>query len=192
MAAIILAAGSASRMGRLKQLLSYRGKPLVSYAVESARNAQLAPMVVVVGAEADKVRAALASYPVEMVSNPSWASGMGSSVAAGIRYLQDAGSDCGGVAILLADQPLIAGEHLARMRRLLLQGDSPIVAAQYNGTLGVPAFFKREMFAVLAALEPGAGARALLRNSGKRVCPYSLPEAAFDVDTPDDFAALPT
>ncbi|HEY1950066.1 MAG TPA: hypothetical protein VGG97_23855, partial [Bryobacteraceae bacterium] len=64
------------------------------------------------------------------------------------------------------------------------------VAAQYSGGLGVPAFFKRELFAALAGLPPEAGARRLLRQSGLHVSAYPLPEAAIDIDTPGDFAQL--
>jgi CTP:molybdopterin cytidylyltransferase MocA len=69
-------------------------------------------------------------------------------------------------------------------------GSTPAVAAQYNGGLGVPAFFKRELFAALATLPPEAGARRLLRDSGLQVSAYPLPEAAIDIDTPEDYRRL--
>ena len=190
-AAVILAAGSASRMGRLKQLIPYRGKPLVCRAVETARDSEFDPVIVVVGAEGDQVQAAIAAYPVDIVVNAGWASGMGSSLVAGIKQVQTSGPDAAGVAVMLADQPLVTAEHLRAMRGQLIRGGVPVVAAEYNGTLGVPAFFKREMFQRLATLPPGAGARVLLRASETAVLPFALPEAASDVDTPEDFAALP-
>ena len=86
-AAVILAAGAATRMGKLKQLLPYRGRTLIQYAIDQAIEAQFAPVIVVVGAEADLVRSALASRRIEIVENPRWKTGMGSSVAIGVQRL---------------------------------------------------------------------------------------------------------
>ena len=185
-AALILAAGSATRMGRLKQLLPFRGKTLLQHAIDQATHAGFDPVVVVVGAQADTVAAAIGSAPVKIVRNDAWETGMGSSVAAGTRPLQQC--DVAGVAILLADQPLVTARHLREMVSLL--DGSNIVAAEYGGTLGVPAFFPRQMFTALASLAPEAGARHILRTASASVSAYPLPEAAIDIDTPDDLAAL--
>jgi molybdenum cofactor cytidylyltransferase len=182
-AGIILAAGAATRMGQLKQLLPYRGKTLVEHAVEQALAAGFDPAIVVVGAEADSVRATLSARPVTLVENSFWHLGMGSSIAAGVGVLAEAQV----VAITLADQPLVEARHLREMQALLDASEAVAVAAQYNGTLGVPALFKRELFGALRSLDPAAGARSLLRA---RAMPFPLPEAAMDVDTPEDFAAL--
>ncbi|HMJ62342.1 MAG TPA: nucleotidyltransferase family protein, partial [Bryobacteraceae bacterium] len=182
-AAVILAAGAATRMGKLKQLLPYCEKTLIEHAVEQALAAGFDPVIVVVGAEADSVRAALASRPVLLVENSLWQLGMGSSIAAGVGALPEAHA----VAILLADQPLVEARHLREMQALLDSADAPVVAAQYNGTLGVPALFKRELFEALRSLDPATGARGLLRE---RAAPFPLPEAAMDIDTPEDFAEL--
>jgi len=184
-AGIILAAGAATRMGRLKQLLPYRGKTLVEHAVEQALAAGFDPVIVVMGAEADSVRATLSAQPVTLVENSLWRLGMGSSIAAGVGVLADAQA----VGIMLADQPLVEAKHLREMQALLDAGEVPAVAAQYNGTLGVPALFKRELFGALKSLRPAAGARALLQA---RAVPFPLPEGAMDIDTPQDFAALST
>lgn len=188
--AIILAAGAATRMGAQKQLLRYRGLTLLEHCVGQALEAQLNPVIVVVGAGAPEVRAAIAAQPVEIVENPAWQSGMGSSLSAGMQRLIDTSANVAAVAVLLADQPRVLAEHLIAMRQLLETGSALAVAAQYSGGLGVPAFFKRELFAALAGLPPEAGARRLLRQSGLHVSAYPLPEAAIDIDTPGDFAQL--
>jgi molybdenum cofactor cytidylyltransferase len=184
-AAVILAAGAATRMGRLKQLLPYRGKTFLQHAIEQATNAGLSPVIVVVGAQADLVAEAIRSERVEIVRNDAWQSGMGSSIAAGIRHVQ--GMDVEAVAILLADQPLVTADQLGAMAALT--NSSNIVAAGYAGTLGVPAFFRREMFDALASIAPHAGARQLVRDSHD-VYGYALPEAAVDVDRPEDLELL--
>jgi molybdenum cofactor cytidylyltransferase len=182
-AGIVLAAGAATRMGQLKQLLRYREKTLVEHAVEQALAAGFDPVIVVVGAEADSVRATLWTLPITLVENSLWHLGMGSSIAAGVGVLADAQA----VAILLADQPLVEARHLREMQALLDASEASAVAAQYNGTLGVPAVFKRELFVALKSLDPAAGARSLLRA---QAVAFPLPEAAMDIDTPQDFAAL--
>ena len=184
---MILAAGAATRMGRLKQLLEYHGTTFLQHAIDQASIAALSPIVVVLGSEAAAVNAYLGSAQVITVFNDAWQSGMGSSIAAGIRRLQS--FDVEAAAILVADQPLVTADHLRAMAALI--PSSKMIAAEYNGTLGVPAFFRREMFPALESLPPEAGARHLLRDSAE-VRAYPLPQAAIDVDTPGDLAAVRT
>jgi molybdenum cofactor cytidylyltransferase len=189
-AGLILAAGAATRMGQLKQLLPYRGATLVEHAVKQALAAELDPLIVVIGAQAPLLRSALAAQPVTIVENTNWASGMGSSIAAGVQFLAALHSQSAALAILLADQPRVEAGHLHGMQALLDKSRADIIAAEYAGTLGVPAFFQASLFPTLAALDPAAGARSILHDARWRVEPFSLPEAAFDIDTPADFDAL--
>jgi molybdenum cofactor cytidylyltransferase len=177
-------------MGTLKQLLPYRGLTLVQHAVDQAIQAGFEPVIAVVGAQAESVRASLANRNVEIVENPDWESGMGSSVALAVRHLLENGEDSAAIALLLADQPLVTADHLKALRGKFHSSSVGIVAAEYNGTVGVPALFKRSLFGALANLDPGAGARQLLRQPGTRVDGLPMPEAAMDIDTPSDFAAL--
>jgi molybdenum cofactor cytidylyltransferase len=171
-------------MGCAKQLLVFRGRTLVEGAILRAQEAGFAPVVVVLGARADEVRLAVQRTTAEWVVNENWASGMGSSIKAGLGKMPP---DVDGVAVLLADQPFVTAEHLREMARVFA---SPILAARYAGTLGAPALFGREVFSRLRALPDEAGARALLRGGDGDVREYDLPEGATDIDTPDDFAGL--
>jgi molybdenum cofactor cytidylyltransferase len=189
-AAVVLAAGAATRMGKLKQLLPYRNRTFVQHAIEQAMEARFDPVLVVVGAEADAVRAAIAKERVHIVHNDHWRSGMGSSISAGVKRIRQEGFESAAVAITLADQPLVTAEHLRAMRRQVHLSGAAIIAAQYNDTLGVPAIFSRKMFGMLLHLPPEAGARHVLRQPGVPVKAFPLPEAAMDIDTPDDLEAL--
>jgi molybdenum cofactor cytidylyltransferase len=177
-------------MGQLKQLLPYRNGTLIEHCIQEARNGGFAPVIVVLGAHAEAVRARIAKYPVEIVENKAWVKGMGTSVVAGVQALQALGAESAGVALLVADQPLVAAAHLIAMRTALVQTSAVAIAAEYNGRLGVPALFKRAMLPELATLPPETGARGLLRGTGIEVVAFPLPEAASDIDTPEDFAAL--
>ncbi len=177
-------------MGCLKQLLPYGEKTLVQHAVEQAEQAGFSPLVVVVGAESAAVRERVAALPIEIAENADWAHGMGSSIACGMRAIAEVAPDTPAVAILLADQPLIAAAHLRSMRALL-SPDCFAVAAEYAGSLGVPAIFQRKLFSMLSALPPEAGAKQILRGLAGAVAAFPLPEAAADIDTPEDYAQLP-
>lgn len=187
-AAVILAAGAATRMGRLKQLLPYGGGTLVGHAVEQAIGAGFNPVIVVTGSENASVQEAIRELSVEIVFNEAWQLGMGSSIVAGLERAQTYRPAA--VAILLADQPLVTTRHLKEMSQLLQEDGTKIVAAEYNRTLGVPALFKSEMFEELLSLAPEAGARHILRSRTEHSTAYLMPEAGVDIDTPEQFAAL--
>jgi molybdenum cofactor cytidylyltransferase len=188
--AVILAAGSANRMGSLKQLLPYHSGTLLTHSIEQARQAGFDPIVVVIGAEAERVRSSIAALPVEIAVNENWAAGMGSSITSGVQRFRTAGPLPPVLGILLADQPWVSSGHLRAMREQLESTDAAVVAAEYANQLGAPALFRQQLYPLLAALPPEAGARHLLRGAGVTVSAYPLPEAATDIDTPSDFAAL--
>src|SRR3954454_8502794 len=96
-AAIVLAAGAATRMGQLKQLLPYRGRTLIQHAVYQALLARFDPVLVVVGAESAAVRSSVASQKSVIVENTYWQSGMGSSISAGVQWLQREGTEAAAI-----------------------------------------------------------------------------------------------
>lgn len=189
-AALILAAGQASRMGSLKQLLPFGEGTLLSNVIQQAQNAGFDRVAAVVGAEASRVAADIGQVSVEIIENPDWELGMGSSIRAGVKRVRQWRPLPDAIVILLADQPLIESRHLLAMRELKRQSHAHIVAAEYGGGYGVPALFASDLFDKLEAVPLDAGARSLLRSGNVPVTGYPLPEAAIDIDTPGDFAAL--
>jgi molybdenum cofactor cytidylyltransferase len=179
-------------MGSLKQVLPFGAGTLISNAVAQAKEALFDPIAVVVGAKGDLVARAVDQLGVEIVENPDWPAGMGTSIRAGLEHITKRAPLPEVLAILVADQPFVQGVHLLEMRRLQAKTGAPILAAQYSGQYGVPALFAEELFSTLAALPPEAGARHLLRNGTSCVLAFPLPEAATDIDTPADFAGLAT
>ena len=173
-------------MGRAKQLLHYNGGTLIEHAIQQAENAAFHPIVVVLGANSEAVAEAVSRTTAQWVLNENWQTGMGSSISAGIIKLLEIVPATEAVAILLADQPHIKDVHLSNMAKLFELGKLPVIAARYANTKGVPAIFNRSIFSELKMLPPATGARSLLRDAH----PYDLPEAATDIDTPDDFAML--
>ena len=193
-ALLLLAAGGSTRMGRPKQLLEYGGQPLLRHSVEQALASRCRPVVVVLGADADACRAVIDDLPVQIVLNHDWAQGMGSSIRAGMSAL--AAGETGesvpeAVLIALCDQPLISSAFLDALVQLHVEQHAPMVAASYDNRPGVPALFARALFPRLAALDGQAGAKALLQAAdGAHLLTIPAPQAAVDVDTPDDYARL--
>jgi molybdenum cofactor cytidylyltransferase len=200
-AGIILAAGAGRRFGGAKQLALYEGEPLVRRASRVALEAGLSPVIVVLGAHADAVRAALTDLPVHAVVNDAWADGMGGSLACGVRAL-DAGlissadptrsgdgtagaPSIADVAVLLADQPLVTANHLRALVAARRDAGVDIAATDTGAALGVPAVFARALVPALAALMGDRGAREVIATHERRVA-LAFADAAFDVDTPVD------
>ena len=180
--AIVLAAGRSTRLGRPKQLVLYRGEPLLRRAAALALSLGARPVVVVLGFAAQPCREALCSLPVIFIENPEYASGMAGTLRLGLEALPSNPPER--LLLLVADQPLLTAGGLQQ----LLDAPGSVAAARYNGHLGVPAIFAREHFSALASLAGDQGARSLLRCLP--VTPVDMPEAAVDVDTPEALTAL--
>ncbi len=94
------------------------------------------------------------------------------------------------VLITLADQPLVTAEVLARLLRARIDTGAEIVAAEYSDGVGVPALFDRRILPELGQIAPENGCKRLLQRDPGRVTRVACPEAAIDLDTPEDYARL--
>ncbi len=188
--ALILAAGSSSRLGQAKQLLTLDGLPLVVRAARAALEAGLAPVAVVVGAHAEAVTTALRTHTptVLILPNANWENGMGSSIAAGTRQLLAQHAALDGLLIAVCDQPRFCSATVTALVHAW-RGRSHIACASYETKRGVPALFGAEFFAKLQALSGPSGARALLDKHAAQLSAVTLPALAFDIDTASDWRA---
>jgi len=186
-AAVVLAAGGSTRMGRPKPLLHYRGRSLLHRAVAAATNGGCAPVIVVLGAAAETLRPELAGLSVEVTINERWKDGLAGSIRTGIEALQSRRPDVDAVLLMPCDLPHLS----ARLVRELLgaaadQGPCPIVACEYAGTIGVPALFHRRWFDELCRLRGDRGAKSLLLAHPEALVRVPWTEGALDVDRPSD------
>jgi molybdenum cofactor cytidylyltransferase len=184
---LVLAAGGSRRLGTPKQLLVFRGEPLVRRAARVAVDAGLWPVVVVVGARCDEVRGALAGLPVATVSNPEFEAGLAGSIQRGLARLSECAPGALGVVLLTCDQPLVEPAHVAALVEAARATGRPIAASSYADALGIPALFAAALFAELHALSGDAGGRALLARDPDRVARVPLPGGELDVDTLEDW-----
>ncbi len=182
---ILLAAGGSARMGLPKQLLEFEGNTLMRRAAESLAATDCDPKVVVLGAEAERCQAELGDLDLNIFINRDWEHGMSSSIKAGLRCLLDVEPAASAVIITLCDLPLVTAEVIERFIAEYRSVRPNVIAAEYNGVCGVPALFSCDMFDEIFRLEGDKGARDLIRHAGV-VVRINVPEAAFDVDSPDD------
>jgi CTP:molybdopterin cytidylyltransferase MocA len=185
--AVVLAAGASRRLGRPKQLVRVRGEPLVRRAARAAREAGCAPVLVVTGARAARVEAALAGLDVACVRNDAFAEGLASSIRAGVEAAVRAAPLCDGALLLLVDQPAVDAALLGTLlARFAEAGGTRTVACAYGGGCGVPALFPRALFRELAALHGEGGAKPLLEARAEELIVVPFPAGAEDVDSQED------
>ncbi len=188
-AGILLAAGEGSRLGRPKALVQLGGQTLAQRGVALLRDGGADPVLVVTGAVPVSIPAAEAVY------NPDWRTGMGSSLAAGLRALAAgavAGDGMGAAVVALADQPLVGVEAVRRLIAAYRAGAGVAVAA-YDGKPRNPVLIAREHWASVLELATGdTGARPFLRAHPELVTLVECGDTGspYDVDTPEDLARV--
>ena len=144
--AVILAAGSSSRMGQSKQLLKIGNESLIRKAIKTVIDSGVNQVVVVLGSNHATHHKEIAELPIQIITNQSWEKGMGSSIKGGVQFVKDHFPLCTTFLFTVCDQPLLTSDHLKKMNQAFQTEKSPIVASFYSGSPGVPALFDRSMF----------------------------------------------
>lgn len=177
-------------MGTSKQLFAFRGESLIRHAAKVALESFCDRVVVVVGSHASEMRQELDDLRVTVVENENWQSGMSSSIRAGLEAITT--DDCDGVVIALCDQPFVTANLLNELIETHRNTGKPIVASSYGATIGVPAFFSRELFPELKSLSADEGARRIIAAQPESVATITFPEGAIDIDTRQDYERAKT
>lgn len=185
-AGVVLAAGGSTRLGQPKQIVEWRGRPLVRHAAQAALDAGLSPVVAVTGAGAGVVGDALRDLPVEIVYNPRWESGQSTSVRAGVEAVKGRAE---AVCFLLADMPRVPPDLIRRELEAHRRTLSPIVSPWAGGRWANPVLFDRAVFEDLLSLRGDRGGRALFDRYP--VLRLEWDESILlDIDTPGDLKRL--
>lgn len=182
---ILLAAGSSSRMGQAKQQLVIDGKSLLVHSVETALQSDVDKVIVVLGSEEEVHRKVLNDLSVDIVINPWWQSGMGSSLKAGLSHVISNNPETNAVIVMVCDQPLLTTDHLKTLITKYRKTNATLVASSYANTLGVPALFSRLLFAEILNLGDEQGAKKIIHNNTAEVVDF--PEGNIDLDTAEDY-----
>jgi nicotine blue oxidoreductase len=185
-AGILLAAGDGSRLGQPKATVEFDGKTLAERGVALLRDGGTEPIVVVTGAVPVTIPG------TRQVHNPDWETGMGSSLAAGLRALSSAGDAVQAAVIALADQPLVGAEAVCRLIAAWRDG-ATVAVAGYDGRPRNPVLIGRAHWpAVLEMASGDTGARPFLRANAELVTVVECGDTGSpdDIDTPDDLARV--
>jgi molybdenum cofactor cytidylyltransferase len=183
-AAVVLAAGASRRLGQPKQLIRIEGEGLLRRTARLALEAGCAPVVIVLGFEAQRMAVEIAGLNVEAVVNANWSAGMGSSLACGVAAARTARPETDALLVLVCDQPRLTAEYLRRLLALHASGSALVTASAYAGRAGVPAVFALPLFHELMRIEGDRGARDLI--SGHNAQTLGWPDGACDIDFPQD------
>jgi molybdenum cofactor cytidylyltransferase len=187
-AAVILAAGASTRMGRQKLVLPLSdGRLLVRATVEQVVAAGLDDVVVVTGSDGEAVALALARLPVRTVRNPRYAEGQSTSLRAGLDALRPGTT---AAVIALGDQLLPGPEVIRDLVAAFRRTGRPIVVPVYRGRRGNPVLFAATLFDELRAVTGDRGGREVIARDLGRIAEVTvdLPVPG-DIDTPGDYEA---
>jgi molybdenum cofactor cytidylyltransferase len=187
-AAVVLAAGKSSRMGRNKMLLELDGEALVRRAARIAAEGGLDPVVVVVGFEADRVHAALDGLPCRLVLNARFDGPSSRSFHAGLRALEP---DVAAAVAILPDMVHVTAEMVEAVVAAARRSPAPLVASRYGEVTAPPILFRRALFAELLAWEGEGCGKPVVRAHAPETAHLDWPAALLeDLDTPEDLARM--
>ncbi len=188
---VVLAAGGASRFGSPKQLAELDGVPLLQHAVDAMLAVPaIDPIVVVLGAEAQRVRDAVDFGAARTVECGDWSQGMAASLRCGIEAV----GDCEWVLVTLGDQPRVTPQVIAAVvdHAVGAPAGTAAVRTTYDGAPGHPVALGRAILPHVAALSGDVGARELLGHATVRTFEAGRLCDPTDVDTPEELEALRT
>jgi CTP:molybdopterin cytidylyltransferase MocA len=190
--AIVLAAGKSSRMGRPKALLPIgsSGDTFLTRILRVLRDGGIERAVVVIGGDADAVRATLPPGDdfLSIVDNPNYERGQLSSLLVGLGAAED--EDVEAVMVTLVDLPLISAATVrAVIGAYRRSSDAPLVRPRRGDRHGHPVIFGRRMFRELREADPSTGAKPVVHaHAAAEVNVDVADDGAFtDIDTPEDY-----
>jgi len=187
--AVILAAGTSSRMGEAKQLLRLGGSTLLDQVVHNLRGSRVAEIVIVLGHEAETIKQQTAVKNLKVVVNESYRQGMGTSLRAGLSALS---SEVDAALIVLADQPFVRPATFDQIIDHYQQSNAQIVIPTYKGFRGNPVLLDRSVFPEVMALTGDIGCRAIFGNHLEGIAKVPVEDVGIllDLDSKEDVARL--
>jgi molybdenum cofactor cytidylyltransferase len=189
-AGILLAAGKSTRMGSNKLLTRISGKPMIRVSAEALLASSARPVLVVTGHERERIEQALAGLNVKFIDNPAFATGLASSLKAGLAAVPQ---DADGVVVALGDMPLVAGRHVNRLIAAFNPAEHrTIIVPVHGGERGNPVLWGRQYFQEMLSLEGDRGAKSLMDKHEDHITEIAMRSDAVlaDFDTPEALVRL--
>lgn len=186
--AVVLAAGASRRMGTNKLLLPVEGEPMVRRTVRRVLDAGCAPVVVVTGHEAERVREALAGLDVLFTMSPDATGPTSTSLHAGLRALP---AYVDATLVMLSDMVQVTSPMLRALVEGASHGDEPLGVSRYGDVLAPPLVFRRALWPELLAWHGEGCGKAVVRAHAHEARMHDWPLTALqDVDTPEDYQGV--
>ncbi len=188
-AGVILAAGSSSRIGEVKQLLGFRQTTLLGEVIKNASRSLLDEVILVLGHGADDIRKALRFEGVRVVINEEHVQGQSTSLRAGLSNVSE---DTDAVMFILGDQPLVGSEVMNALIDGYCRTRAPIVLPTHMGRRGNPVVIDRTLFARVESITGDVGARVLFQEYAEEIVEIDVEDDSihFDLDTWEDYEEL--
>ncbi|HZI68294.1 MAG TPA: nucleotidyltransferase family protein [Hanamia sp.] len=183
---VILAAGASSRLEQPKQLLPYGDDFLLTHTIKEAQRSRM-PVIVVLGANANKIKQKIKTLELEIVENESWEKGLSSSIKSGMQKAIDNYPEMMNCILAVCDQPFISSLLFNELLDEKQRSGKQIVASSYAETSGTPCLFDKKYFPELLQLEGDHGAKTLLKKYASDVASVKFEKGRFDVDTQNDY-----
>jgi molybdenum cofactor cytidylyltransferase len=189
-AAVVLAAGESSRMGRDKATLGYGGSTFLETILRTLGAAGVERVAVVLGHHAEEIRQAVNLGATEVVINRDYRRGQTSSLQAGIKALER--PELKAVVVCLADHPAVSAQTLRRLVDSFYESRAPVVIPTYQGRRGHPVVLARELFEELQSLRPDAGANTVVHKYQAETKFVEVSDAGvlLDIDDPESYQRL--
>lgn len=187
---VILAAGSSSRLGYPKQLVTFKGIPLLQHSIDVAESLEFDTKILVLGAKEDEINKKINSRSFEVAINENWEEGMSTSIRKGISEALKLEKELEYILMLLSDQPFVTKEKIKELMRVQLDSKKQATFSEYAGDIGVPAIFSREIFSDLKKLKGDQGAKKLIYDTDFQFGTVKFENGNFDVDTTADVELL--
>ena len=188
-AIILLAAGKSTRFGKPKQLLPYKGSTLIRSATMVALEISN-QVIVVTGAENEKIKTALHDLPVIFAYNKEFETGIASSIREGIIVAKKEFGLLNGVILMVSDQPYVSSVVLNQLIEKFKETNKGIIASAYSDTFGIPVLFHHKFFNELLHLKGDSGAKKLIQQYMDETTVVNFPEGKVDIDTTENYRSL--
>lgn len=180
-ATIILAAGQSKRMKAVKQLLPWKDTTLLGYAIKQSLQSETDAVFVVLGANKEVILPSVDTSETTLIINNDWALGMGTSIAAAVRYIQLNKLDYDGILIRLVDQPLLDIKYYNNLINNYIKTKF-IIATSYESGCGVPVVLDKTYFKELLELKSDKGAKEIINRHKKNVTIIDSKGKTVDLD----------
>jgi molybdenum cofactor cytidylyltransferase len=186
--AILLAAGEARRMGKLKQLMPLGKTTIVEQTIDNLLASRVNEVIVVLGHKAEEIMRRIAARPIKMVINPLYRQGMSTSIAAGLTFTD---SRAQAVMLALGDQPFVDGPTINRLIKEFEAHDKGIAIPTYKGKRGHPLIFSIKYKAQLSGLKGDIGGREIIKHHPEDILEVAVDceGIVIDVDTMPQISA---